>query len=1178
MPQVAIVVLGMHRSGTSALTRTLSLMGAALPNVLMPPAVDNVRGFWEPVELVGLNDELFASEGINWDDIALLDPNRLQSSQMWQFEDKARDIIKSNYGDAPFFVVKDPRMCRLLPFWLKVFFTMGIDPRCVIISRNPMEVAQSLHRRSQYPVAKSLILWLLYNLEAERYTRNLLRTFVTFDNLLKNWPSALSKVSNDLRIEWPSRAIIDTSEIEDFLSNDLRHHDVKPQAPEGSLLVDKWTTPLYRCIEAAAADCEVNLTETFDGIRSEIEAADVLYGPLVSRYKQELNRIQSLMKRAEEKLDKKQAEIDELVRKSSILSEELVKRQSDVEGLADELSFLRHEVSALKTELKRRDIEIEHVARQRSNLEQENQAILKSISWRATEPMRQIRRMIPSRNRMVRDILRLVRWGPIFRLSTMLSEKKIEKKLRASSLFDAAYYLERNPDVANAGVNPYVHYLRHGATEGRDPHPLFDTSFYLEQKPRAAEMGVNPLLHFLEEGPTEEFNPVPMDPLYPFEGICIVTPDIVGPVKNGGIGTACYHFARSIANSGELITVLFTGDLTDCQKAHWRNFYSKMKISFLSLSDTPIERDLIPYGSTWCLETSWKVYRFLKESCFKVVHFQDWQANGFWSINCKRLGMALSETLLTVTMHSSTKWITQGMQEISPNSIDAAKLVWAETFCMENCDVLLSPSQHMFEWAQSQGIKTSERKLLTPYCYCENNSAELIPNQMIDHDHIIFFGRLETRKGIVLFGDALRLIARKRLNLPGKISFLGKHALANGEPSSDYLAKLQQDLPNVEIATINHFNHLEAIDYIKSSKGLVVVPSLLDNYPLTVVEAIQNGIPFIAARTGGIPEMASDDVLFDPNPADMAELLINREKIDHKRIQHKYSSSKALRIWLNVNEALLLESTDSSSKLNERLHAGSTRVSVCTPFYNHGQFLHSLVAAFAKQKYPNFEMILVNDGSGPYCTEQFQRVAADFARDSRFKFLAVENCGPGGARNYAASKASGDYLIFFDADNLPKNEGFINSLVSAIEVSEADCVTCGYDIVDARVEIPEEEDVNSVYRPIGSCLEAGLLENVFGDATMIIRSDVFNKVGGFPTTRQAWEDWEFLLKLCLEGFKLLAMPESLYYYRQSVSGRNSTANSYVNFRSLMDQLVHAENTNLAKILKDTILPILLSRR
>ena len=133
------------------------------------------------------------------------------------------------------------------------------------------------------------------------------------------------------------------------------------------------------------------------------------------------------------------------------------------------------------------------------------------------------------------------------------------------------------------------------------------------------------------------------------EAVCIVTPDLVGPVKNGGIGTACLHFARSLAQAEYPVTILFTGPGADRKlTARWRRAYRQLGIDFFTLCDAP--RLLKPVHSfTRFLETSWRVYEFLRVRRFRHVHFQDWQANGFWPIRAKRVGEAFEDTTLAVT-------------------------------------------------------------------------------------------------------------------------------------------------------------------------------------------------------------------------------------------------------------------------------------------------------------------------------------------------------------------------------------------------------------------------------------------------------------------------------------------------------------------------------------------------
>ena len=95
--------------------------------------------------------------------------------------------------------------------------------------------------------------------------------------------------------------------------------------------------------------------------------------------------------------------------------------------------------------------------------------------------------------------------------------------------FDEEWYLSHSPDVAASGMSPFQHYLRHGAKEGRSPHPLFDAAWYLEQNPEVAEAGMSPLEHYLRHGFKEGLTPHPaFDPKFyrkTYPDSCVVSPD-----------------------------------------------------------------------------------------------------------------------------------------------------------------------------------------------------------------------------------------------------------------------------------------------------------------------------------------------------------------------------------------------------------------------------------------------------------------------------------------------------------------------------------------------------------------------------------------------------------------------------------------------------------------------------
>jgi hypothetical protein len=222
----AILVAGMHRSGTSAVTRTLSLRGATLPRRLLRPAPDNETGFWEPKEIVAIHEEVLASAGSSWDDFTEFPQPWFASNLADSFKTRLVATLREEFGPASLMIIKDPRICRIVPLWLSVLDEFGAAPLFVIPIRNPADVAASLKQRNGLPETTSLLLWLRHFLAAERDTRGFRRSFVAYDSLLTDWGQAVDGIGRDLQIHWPRRSVAFDLEIDSFLSTRWRHHSL----------------------------------------------------------------------------------------------------------------------------------------------------------------------------------------------------------------------------------------------------------------------------------------------------------------------------------------------------------------------------------------------------------------------------------------------------------------------------------------------------------------------------------------------------------------------------------------------------------------------------------------------------------------------------------------------------------------------------------------------------------------------------------------------------------------------------------------------------------------------------------------------------------------------------------------------------------------------------------------
>ena len=228
--KTALVVLGMHRSGTSSVTGALALLGARAPQTLMRPAEDNPKGFWESEILAELNDRLLAAGGSTWSDWRRFDLAAVADA-LPAFRAEAADRLASEFGDAELIVLKDPRICRLFPFWRGVLEDSGY--RVVVLSpvRPPAEVAASLMTRNAMSRSHALRLWLRHVSDAERASRNLPRRFLAWSDFIADWRGQVDRMGHDLGVALDRGAAAE-ARVDDFLSAELKHQNADARVPD----------------------------------------------------------------------------------------------------------------------------------------------------------------------------------------------------------------------------------------------------------------------------------------------------------------------------------------------------------------------------------------------------------------------------------------------------------------------------------------------------------------------------------------------------------------------------------------------------------------------------------------------------------------------------------------------------------------------------------------------------------------------------------------------------------------------------------------------------------------------------------------------------------------------------------------------------------------------------------
>lgn len=608
--------------------------------------------------------------------------------------------------------------------------------------------------------------------------------------------------------------------------------------------------------------------------------------------------------------------------------------------------------------------------------------------------------------------------------------------------------------------------------------------------------------------------------------VCVVSYDILGPIRNGGIGTAMTATADLLSEAGYDVTILYPSRYSEDKPiSYWVRHFKDRGLCLESL-----------FAEESGPQLSYLIYQWLKARTFDVVHFHDWRGPGYWSFRAKRQGLAFSNTVLVCQIHGQTMWHLQSSSEFIS---DFSQLEWdyLERASVELADEIFSPSTYMIDWMGSRGWKIPANRLVT---------ANLLPRSFQyvsydDHrrrvDELVFFGRLESRKGLELFCSAVDRILR--LGLPIKqVTFLGKEGHVGNDSAAAYLSRVTADW-SVPFAIINDRDVFGAREYLSGDGRIAIIASSVENSPYTVLECLAAAIPFVAPRVGGIAELIAisdqDFTLFEPTPGDLARALQaalqNGARLARPSVDFRENRLR----WLAWHERLLAPSTDVTSvRTTDKGDSRRPQVSVCISHFGRPGFLEIAIRSIMQQTYDSIQLVLVDDASPDLESARYlESIAVDFDRRGWKIIRNPAEVWTGAARNIAVQNADGEYVLLMDDDNVAR-PWEVETFVTAALATGADVLTCQQQPFVGSGDPPDgEAELPIGWMPIGDDIPQAIVSNCLGDLNMFVRRSAWNELGGFTEDRYGCEDWEFLLKAVLRGYRLEVVPEILFCYRDS---------------------------------------------
>jgi len=396
--------------------------------------------------------------------------------------------------------------------------------------------------------------------------------------------------------------------------------------------------------------------------------------------------------------------------------------------------------------------------------------------------------------------------------------------------------------------------------------------------------------------------------------VCIVTSELVGPFKNGGMGTAMTGLAKSLAAAGFPVTVLNTGTVwySNVARDEWRKRYGRIGIDLRWLT----QKDMA--GVTGPLSNSgfgvpFLVYEYLRQQRFDIIHFNDCMGEGLYCLTMKRLGAAFRDSLLCVAHHGPSQWVFE-LNRYLPDSVMLSACNFAERLSTRCADLLWSPSRYLLDWSKANGFIHTDATYVQQYVIPTRTlfdegpelppPSALAPRNPVRPTEIVFFARLEERKGLRLFCNVLKRLNGTLTERNISITFLGKPGFVGMTDAMTYIRQ-QAAGWRFRWQAVTELGQQEAIEYLQSRAIVAVMPSPADNSPCTVYEALALGIPFIAARTGGIPELIDpadrQAVLFDYTPEALSARLEQIIRDGMKPARPSQTQEANRRRWLAMH-------------------------------------------------------------------------------------------------------------------------------------------------------------------------------------------------------------------------------------------------------------------------------------
>ncbi|MEP7171891.1 MAG: DUF6212 domain-containing protein [Aestuariivirga sp.] len=649
--------------------------------------------------------------------------------------------------------------------------------------------------------------------------------------------------------------------------------------------------------------------------------------------------------------------------------------------------------------------------------------------------------------------------------------------------------------------------------------------------------------------------------------VCVVCAELAGNDILQDDNLCVVALAQRLAQAGGNVTILWVprerpkAEEIERAVAQYRDNYS-ITVELYSYNDEMI------YNSNLATHVSLGLYTYLKNNRYSTAYMPLEAGMAYYTLLGKETGVYSGGPKINLIASAPLEW-TSNADRFFFWSIEQLRIDFMEKYCAQQADKVICTSVSLRDWMLKNKWKIGGN--------CETLPA-LIPNEWKEQFHfdedvpikgsreIVLIASPRFRDGMTLFCDALDHLSK---SFAGDltVTVLGGFYHILGEHTGGMFVRRGRRW-GFRLRFLRNSTLRQGMRYAKEVGAVAVIPNFENTGGYGVAECIRLGVPFVATAVGGNVQQVDffkmAHCLVKPEAKALATAILQKLKRPVPSTTNKFEDQKSF-LWLKA--LTRTKKGESSDKLKIHKKPPSPLVSVVMTHHDRPQYFLQALESVKLQNYPNFEVIVVDDGSlQPQSHAMLDGLKSEFRR-RKWKLIKTENRYVGAARNTGVRASRGKFVVFVDDDNALLPEA-ISTFVSAITRSNSDvCTALSRNFYGDHV--PGSSRFNYVgWIPLGAAPDVSFFECCFGDTISIYRRTVFDKVG-YQVEKFGYmvEDYEFFVRIMLSGLKMRLIPEPLFWYRVSTQGRYRSSHYHDNHLPILEAFSKAKFKGLDNLYK-----------